>query len=316
MSKEKPQGYDFIMSVPMTPAGLEGLAAIANCPDRALLAFDFDGVLSPIVDDPDKAQAFPRALSVLADIGQMVSSVAIITGRPVSFLISRERFGTLLSIPDFTVYGHYGLEKWDAVSRTTTSAPPDKEIAAIREEIARLLQQPGIHEGSRLEDKGRAVAVHTRRAIDPASALTALSGPVNKIAERYHMQVEPGKMVLEIRPQGVHKGNVLRDIVRERATQSVLYAGDDLGDLSAFAAVDDLRENGIAGVKVCSGSPEAIEVAEAADVVVEGPAGVADLLETLGRRIEREGSAGAVARLPLAPARLTPRYHDFSRSSL
>jgi hypothetical protein len=47
---------------------------------------------------------------------------------------------------------------------------------------------------------------------------------------------------------------------------------------------------------VCSGSPEAPEVAEAADVVVDGPAGVADLLETLGQRIEHEGSTGATAR--------------------
>jgi trehalose 6-phosphate phosphatase len=39
---------------------------------------------------------------------------------------------------------------------------------------------------------------------------------------------------------------------------------------------------------VCSGSPEAPEVAEAADVVVDGPAGVADFLETLGQRIERK----------------------------
>jgi len=294
------------MSTPITPAGTEGLAAIASCPDRALLAFDFDGVLSPIVDDPEEAQAFPRALYVLADIGKLVCSVAIITGRPVSFLTSRDRFGTLLSIPDFTIYGHYGREKWDTTSRTTVSAPPDKEIEAIREELGRLLAQPGIHEGSWLEDKGSAVAIHTRRAADPVRALATLSEPVKELAERHHLRVEPGKMVLEIRPHGVHKGDVLRTIVRDRAIRAVLYAGDDLGDLSAFSAVDELRESGIPGVKVCSGSPEAPEVAEAADVVVDGPAGVADLLETLGRRIEREGSAGAVARLPLTAGRSAP----------
>ena len=74
--------------------------------------------------------------------------------------------------------------------------------------------------------------------------------------------------------------------MRDRGVRAILYAGDDLGDLSAFAAVDELRESGIPGVKVCSGSPEAPEVAQAADIVVDGPAGIADLLETLGRRIE------------------------------
>jgi trehalose 6-phosphate phosphatase len=101
-------------------------------------------------------------------------------------------------------------------------------------------------------------------------------------------------MVLEVRPDGVHKGDVLRNLVRERGAHAVLYAGDDLGDLSAFAVIDELRENGIPGIKVCSGSPEAIEVAEAADVIVDGPVGVADLLESLTRRIEREGSDGPV----------------------
>src|SRR6266849_6498521 len=114
------------MSTPTTAAGMAGLAAIVSSPDHALLAFDFDGVLSPIVDDPEQAQAFPRVLSALAGIGQLVGSIAIITGRPVSFQTSRDGFGTLLSIPDLTIYGQYGREKWDAISRTTVSAPPDE----------------------------------------------------------------------------------------------------------------------------------------------------------------------------------------------
>jgi trehalose 6-phosphate phosphatase len=294
----KAGSYDPIMSTSVTPAGLEGLAAIVSCPDHALLAFDFDGVLSPIVDDPDKAQAFPRGFHALANVGKMVGSVAIITGRPVSFVISRDGFGMLLPIPGFAVYGHYGREKWDAASRTTVSAPPDKDIETVREELDRLLGQPGRHEGSWLEDKSGAVAIHTRRAADPAQALAALSRPVQELAERHHLRVEPGKMVLEIRPDGTDKGDVLRAIARDHAVRAVLYAGDDLGDLSAFAAVDELRDDGVAGVKVCSGSPEAPEVAQAADVVVDGPAGVADLLETLGRRIELKEPAAPWPGLP------------------
>jgi len=287
------------MSTPINPAGMEGLDAIVSGPDHALLAFDFDGVLSPIVDDPEKAQAFPRAFHTLADVGKMVGSVAIITGRRVSFVISRDRFGALLSIPDLAVYGQYGRERWDAASWcTTVSTPPAAGIEAIRQELGQLLAQPGIHEGSWLEDKGDAVAIHVRRTADPALALAALSGPVKELAERNNLQVEPGKMVLEIRPHGVQKGDVLRTIVRDRGIRAVLYAGDDLGDLSAFAAIDELRGNGVPGIKVCSGSQEAPEVAEAADVVVDGPEGVADLLEDLGQRIGYEGSVGADVDLP------------------
>ena len=282
-----------VMPTPISPAGMEGLDAIASRPDRALLAFDFDGVISPIVEDPEKAQASPRMLQALVGIGPLVGSVVVITGRPVSFVTSRDGFDTLLSVPHFAIYGHYGREQWDAASRTTMSAPPEPGIEAVREEVTRLLGQPGAHQGAWLEDKGSAVAVHTRRAADPALALAALSGPVNELAERHHLRVEPGKMVLEIRPHGVQKGDVLQTIVRDRDAQAVLYAGDDLGDLSAFAAVDELRENGVPGVKVCSGSPEAPEVAEAADVVVDGPAGGAGFLETLGQRIEMKEPPGA-----------------------
>ena len=276
------------VSSAMTAAGVEGLAAIARDPQRALLAFDFDGVISPIVDDPEQAQASPRVLRALTSIGPGVGAVAIITGRPVSFLTSCEGFGELASIPGFTVYGHYGREMWsgEAGFRTVVLAPASGEVAAVREELARLLQQPGEYQGVWLEDKGSSVAVHTRRAADPLGALATLEGPVRELALRHKLRVEPGKLVLEIRPDGVHKGDALRNIVREHQARAVLYAGDDLGDLSAFAVVDELRRAGVPGIKVCSGSPEAIEVAEAADVVVDGPDGVADLLESLAQKID------------------------------
>ncbi len=300
------------VSKPADSAGVEGLAAIARDPRRALLAFDFDGVVSPIVDNPEQAQASPRVLRALSGIGRHVGTVAIITGRPVSFLTSREGFGELASIPGFTVYGHYGRERWSAgeapaarasgeaaavrgeaaAPRGEAAAPRGEvvavrgEVVAVRAELARLLERSGEYEGVWLEDKGSSVAVHTRRAADPLGALAALEEPVRELALRHKLRVEPGKLVLEVRPDGVHKGDVLRDIVRERAAKAVLYAGDDLGDLSAFAAVDDLRAAGIPGTKVCSGSPEATQVAEAADIVVDGPDGVADLLESLARQIE------------------------------
>lgn len=277
------------MRTPKTAAGVAGLAAIVNEPRGALLAFDFDGVLSPIVDDPEQSQALPGIFSTLAAVGQLVSSVSIITGRPVQFITSRDGFSTLTAIPGFMVFGQYGLERWDSVSQKIVAGPPNKDILAARQELALLLRQPGIAEGSWLEDKGSAVAVHTRRAADPIGALKMLAEPVHDLALRHHLRFEPGKLVLEIRPHGVNKGDVLREAVTDRRFTSVLYAGDDLGDLSAFAVLDELRKDGIPVVKVCSGSAEAIEVAEAADLVVDGPAGIAELLTDLRIQIENRG---------------------------
>lgn len=269
-----------------TAAGVAGLTAIIDEPRGALLAFDFDGVLSPIVDDPEQSQALPGMFSMLVGIGQHVGSVAIITGRPVQFLISRDGFSALRAIPGFMVFGQYGRERWGSVSQEIVAGPPNKAISAAREELEWLLRQPGTIEGAWLEDKGSAVAVHTRRAADPVGALEVLSRPVHDVASRHQLRVEPGKLVLELRPDGVNKGDVLREVVEDQHFTSVLYAGDDLGDLSAFAVLDVLRKDGIPGVKVCSGSAEAIEVAEAADVVVDGPAGIAALLTDLRVQIE------------------------------
>jgi trehalose 6-phosphate phosphatase len=276
------------MASPKTAAGTAGLAAIIKEPGRALLAFDFDGVLAPIVDDPELAEPYPGMFTTLASIGQLVGSLVIITGRPVSFVTSRTGFEALTAIPGFRIYGHYGLETWDVASRATSVPPAHADIAdiaAVRSELEALVQREPAADGSWIEDKGHAVAVHTRRAADPAGALAVLSTPVQELASRNRLRVEPGKMVLEIRPPGVYKGDVLARVVREGRFGSVLYAGDDLGDLSAFAAIDELTEEGLAGVKVCSASGEAPEVAQAADLVVDGPAGLAALLAGLRGQI-------------------------------
>jgi trehalose 6-phosphate phosphatase len=65
-----------------------------------------------------------------------------------------------------------------------------------------------------------------------------------------------------------------------------VFIGDDLGDLAAFAAVETLRGAGLPGLLVCSGSTEVTEVAERADLVVDGPAGVAELLQALADELE------------------------------
>ena len=270
----------------VTSAGQAGLTAILTDPRRALVAFDFDGVLSPIVPDPDAAQPLPGIFGALAGLGRLVGSAAIITGRPVAFVTAQPGFEALAAVPGFAIYGQYGLERWRADAPEPDRGPGTGDIAAVRAELADLVRQSGVAADSWIEDKGAAVAVHTRRAADPAAALAALDEPVRALAARHHLTVEPGKLVLEIRPAGVNKGDVLREIAAGNGTSSVLYAGDDLGDLTAFAVVDELRAAGVPGIKVCSASAEAPEVAAASDVVVDGPAGILRLLTELTRQIQ------------------------------
>jgi trehalose 6-phosphate phosphatase len=88
-------------------------------------------------------------------------------------------------------------------------------------------------------------------------------------------------MVIELRPQGMDKGQALRTLVQQRKPSAVMFFGDDLGDLAAFGAVRELRREGVPGLTVFSGSAEVTTLAESADLVVDGPDGVVALLSAL-----------------------------------
>ncbi len=270
---------------PVTPHGRDGLAAILANPRRALVALDFDGTLAPIVPDPEQARAHPDAVPALAALAPKVASVAVVTGRPAGVAVRYGGFAGVLGLEHLVVLGHYGAERWDAVSGEVSAPAPHPGVAAVRAELPGVLDRVGAWQGTWIEEKGRAVAVHTRRAEDPQAAFDALRGPLTDLATRHGLVVEPGRMVLELRPPGVDKGVALTEYVRDIGAESVLYAGDDLGDLPAFAAVDKLRSDGIPGLLVCSGSDEVAELRERADVVVDGPAGVVRLLAGLADQL-------------------------------
>ncbi|MDT3724995.1 trehalose-phosphatase [Streptomyces sp. DSM 41972] len=273
------------LPTPVTQAGRDGLDALLARPGKALIALDFDGTLAPIVPDPEQARAHPDAVPALAALAPQVAAVAVVTGRPPGVAVRHGGFAGVPGLEHLVVLGHYGAERWDAVTGTVTAPAPHPGVAAARAELPGLLDRVGAWQGTWIEEKGRAVAVHTRRASDPQAAFEALREPLTDLATRHGLVVEPGRMVLELRPPGMDKGVALLEYAREIGAGSVLYAGDDLGDLAAFTAVDELRASGTPGVLVCSGSEEVTELRERADLVVDGPSGVVRLLRTLAARL-------------------------------
>jgi trehalose 6-phosphate phosphatase len=269
------------LPTPSTEAGREALAALLAEPRRALVGLDFDGTLSPIVPDPDLARAHPAVPPVLRRLAGLGVRLAVVTGRPAALAVE---YGDLSDVPGLVVLGHYGLERWQAGELTA----PDEVagVAAARRRLPDLLAELAAPEGIYVEDKGRAVAVHTRRAADPQAAFDALRAPLEELAEETGLVVEPGRLVLELRPAGGDKGDALRALVEESAPSVVVFVGDDLGDLAAFAEVDRQRAGGLPGLLVCSGSTEVTALAERADLVVDGPEGVAGLLASLADHID------------------------------
>ena len=124
---------------------------------------------------------------------------------------------------------------------------PHPGVAAVRAEL------PGV-----LDAIGAGAAPGSRRRAAPSPSTPAApptrrppsrrcANPLAELAARHGLIVEPGRLVLELRPPGMDKGVALAEYVREVGAEAVLYAGDDLGDLAAFAAVEKLRSEGVAG---------------------------------------------------------------------
>jgi len=81
------------------------------------------------------------------------------------------------------------------------------------------------------------------------------------------------------------KGVALTDLARERGASSVLFFGDDLGDLAAFAAVRTLRAHGTPGATIVSSAPESELPQDEGDFPVDGPDGVAEFLNHLADQL-------------------------------
>ncbi|MFG2294064.1 trehalose-phosphatase [Streptomyces sp. NPDC048603] len=269
------------LPMPVTAAGREGLEALLRAPRRSVVALDFDGTLADIVPDPDQARAHPGAVPALSELAPKVASVAVITGRPAGVAVRYGGFAGAPGLEHLVVLGHYGAERWDAVSGSVQAPAEHPGVAAVRAELPGYLDSIGAWQGTWIEEKGRALAVHTRRTEDPAAAFAALREPLAELAQKHGLMVEPGRAVLELRPPGTDKGVALTEYLAEVDAEAVVYAGDDLGDLAAYAAVEKRRTDGRPGLLVCSGSAEVPELAARADLILGGPGEVVVFLSAL-----------------------------------
>lgn len=260
------------------------------------MALDFDGTLAPIVDDPGRARAAPGAVPALQRLARHLGRLAVITGRPARVAVAyaglADEDGPRPGLERLVVLGHYGLERWEAGTGEVVAPPAHPGIDRARQELPAVLA--AAPPGTTVEDKGHALAVHTRRSVDPVGGWESLRAPLQSLADRVGLRLEPGRLVLELRPPGMDKGRALRALAEEADASVVAFAGDDLADLPAYAAVEQMRTAGRAGLLICSASSEVPELARRADLVVPGPAGTVALLEALAEVLAggQRGRAG------------------------
>ncbi|GAB3771698.1 trehalose 6-phosphate phosphatase [Nocardioides ginsengisegetis] len=265
--------------------GEQRYAALVRAAASTVVGLDFDGTLSPIVDDPEAAHIHPEASEVLVELAAQVAAIAVITGRPARQALALgglEQVGNEIGDTgkELYLFGQYGNERWSSTHRRVISPRPPSGLASFLRELPRTLRAADAADAF-IEDKGLAVAVHTRRLPDPEGAFERVLPGLRDLAAAHDLVVEPGRNVVEIRSHGMHKGLVVEALVEELEAGGFLFAGDDLGDVEAFEAVADLRRRGLPTLLVCSASDEESSLIPLSDVVVKGPQGVLDLLRQL-----------------------------------
>ena len=237
---------------------------------RLLVALDFDGTLAPEVDSPEQARALPEARdAVLRLLALPNTRVALVSGRALRSLIG------VADLPDTTLLvGSHGIEirlddvdpsgPYGRVSLDTAEIEQVEVLHEVLGEVADAIDQVW------LEEKPAGFALHTRLATEHDSRVAHLVALSEAQAEVDSLTVRQGKNVVEFSVRSTTKGEALEHLRRYTAADAVFYAGDDVTDEDAFAALtpDDL------GVKSGPGPTEA-------PFRVAGPDEIALVLSTL-----------------------------------
>jgi trehalose 6-phosphate phosphatase len=259
----------------------EALAPLKAEPGHAAVLLDIDGTLAPIVDNAADAHVPESTRQILIAVARRYGLVGCVSGRRAS------EARAMVSIGTISYLGSHGVE----LLRTGwTEARLDAGVADWVRRIQDFGREADTAEARklrvRLEDKGAIVAFHWRGAPDEAAARAAIDSIAQR-AEASGLRTHWGRKVLEVRPPiKIDKGAGVRRLLAEAGPEidRALYVGDDTTDLDAFGALTGLVTEGRlvqalrVGVISEEGPPE---ILANADIVVDGPDGVRELLTVL-----------------------------------
>jgi trehalose 6-phosphate phosphatase len=204
-------------------------------PASAALLLDFDGTLVELAGAPDRI-AVPDGLAALLHrvADRLAGRLALVSGRPVADL---ERHAGAL---DLALAGSHGVELRFRGGATLPFERP-AALASARDEAARFA---AAYPGLLLEDKPAGFALHFRAAPGLEHQVCAFAA---SLAGRSALTVQHGKMVVELLPPGIDKGEAVRRIMREPpfAGARPWFVGDDLTDEHGFAAAAQMGGAGI-----------------------------------------------------------------------
>ena len=264
----------------MTSALLaDALGPLRADPARAAILFDIDGTLAPIVDNAADARVPEHTRQLLAEVARRYGVVACVSGRRAS------EARAMVAIGAISYLGSHGAE---ILRAGWTETVVDKEVEDWAERIHEFAREADTADlrrrRVRLEDKGPIIAFHWRGAPDEEAARAAIDAIAGK-AEAAGLRTHWGRKVLEVRPPvRIDKGAGIESFLADTDVGVALYVGDDVTDLDAFHALVQLADAGriSRAIRVGVRSDEGpTEITAEADLVVDGTAGVVELLAGL-----------------------------------
>jgi len=249
--------------------------ALVERPAETVVLADYDGSLSPIVDQPDDAVPLPAALDVLAALVDRLGRVGIVSGRPVEFLAA------LVPVDGLVLAGLYGMESMIAGQRRV-----DPRVVPFLDAVAHASDEADARLPTIIVERkaGVSVTLHWRVAPDREEEVLGVAA---ELARRYGLSELRTRYAVELRPPvPIDKGTAIDTFVDGFSVAS--YAGDDTGDLAAFDALSRAQaERRIArAVRIGVRSPEMpAALPDAVDCLVDGPAGLLALLTGVARKL-------------------------------
>jgi trehalose 6-phosphate phosphatase len=244
------------------------VAALTERPPRTALLVDFDGSLAPFVPHAEDARPLPGVVEVVDRLVARLGRVAIVSGRPLSYLMRH------LPVDGLAYAGLYGME-WAIDGEYTVDPRVRPYLAAVAAATSELEAQLPT---DLVEPKaGISVTLHWRPAPERADEIVALARDVGR---RHGLGELRTRYAIELRPPiDIDKSDPTRALVD--GFEVAAFAGDDYGDLPAFAELERLRSNRQLhrALRIGVTSDEAPpELGDVVDVLVNGPPGLLALL--------------------------------------
>lgn len=258
----------------------EALEPLRADPGRSAILLDVDGTLAPIVRHADDARVPEPTRQLLIQVARKYATVACVSGRQAA--MARQ----IVALGSISYLGNHGVELLPAGG---TQVEVEREAGAWQRRITQFAAKANGDEllnglRVRFEDKGPIVAWHWRGTPDEQAAEAAVR-QIAAAAEEVGLATHEGRKVLEVRPPvPLDKGRGIHWLLRDADLDHAVYVGDDRTDVDAFRGLRELVEAGRLTSSVAVGvrsdeTPD--ELTAAADVLVDGPRGVREMLSAL-----------------------------------